>query len=198
MTPSLLTTGRLSSPPWPEQGQWTFRDWEKIPEDGYRYELIKGELIVSPPPAVSHQDASGNLFFAMSAYIRKHDLGKVYSAPIGVRLPPSREPVQPDIVFVGAKHLGIIGEKYIEGAPDLIVEIVSPSNWNVDRQDKFTAYAKAGVKEYWIVDYRAKIVEVFLLEKREYALQGKFGKGQTVRATQMKGFEIKVDEVFKG
>jgi len=186
----------LTSPPWPEQGQWAFRDWERLPDDGYRYELINGELVRSPPPAVAHQDASENLSWAMSSHVRKHKLGKIFLAPIGVRIPPRREPVQPDIIFISTKHLGIVGEKYIEGAPDLIVEIVSPSNWNVDRQDKFAAYARAGVKEYWIVDYRAKTIEVFLLEKSEYVLQGKFSKSQAVRASQMKGFAIKVDEVF--
>lgn len=186
----------LRSPPWPEQGEWTLADWERLPDDGYRYELIGGELFVSPPPAVPHQNASGNLFLRMASHAAAHALGKVYCAPIGVMLPPKRNAVQPDIIFVSKRREKIIGLKYIEGVPDLIVEIVSPSNWSVDRQEKFKLYAKAGVKEYWIVDYRPKTIEVFLLHKGEYALQGKFSVGQKVRAALLKGFEVKVEEVF--
>ena len=125
-----------------------------------------------------------------------HGLGEVLFAPCGVRLPGQPVPVQPDILFVHADRRQIIGEDYVEGAPDLVVEILSPSNWLYDRTEKFRAYQAAGVREYWIVDPRARTVEIFTLEAGTYALQGKFGSGERAPSPLLTGFEMTVDEVF--
>ena len=182
--------------PWPEQGMWTYEDWLRLPDDGYRYEILEGELFMSPPPKVPHQRSSRGLFVRMCAHAAKHNSGEVFCAPIGVRIPGQKVPLQPDILFVKKNRSHIVEKDYIEGAPDLIVEILSPSNWTLDRREKFQAYQAAEVPEYWIVDYRAKTIEVFILESKNYVLTGKFGPGETVRATQMDGFSIQVDEVF--
>jgi Uma2 family endonuclease len=193
----------LSAPPatpsstWPpEQGRWTYDDWLRLPDDGFRYEILNGELFMAPPPTPQHQDAATELISRMRMFAKEHDLGKVLAAPVGVRLPNQPVPVQPDILFVRKERRSIIGQDYIEGAPDLVVEILSPSNWTYDRKQKFQAYSEAGVQEYWIVDYRKKIVEVFVLEGRTYALINQYGSGEAVRSTALKGFEIKVDDIF--
>lgn len=90
-----------------------------------------------------------------------------------------------------------VGESYIEGVPDLIVEILSPTNWTTDRREQFKAYERAGVKEYWIVDYRAATVELFLLQNGGYVLQDKFGSGETIRSQELEDFQVKVDKIFE-
>lgn len=121
---------------------------------------------------------------------------EVLFAPCGVRLPGQPVPVQPDIFFVHTDRRQIVGEEYVEGAPDLVVEILSPSNWLYDRTEKFRSYQTAGVGEYWIVDPRAYTIEIFTLEAGTYVLQGKFGSGERVPSQVLSGFEVLVDEVF--
>lgn len=194
----MLSPVSTSSPAanWPEQGQWTLADWERLPADGYRYEVLDGYLFMSPPPSIEHQRSSGNLFALMWAYAHKFRLGEVMCAPVGVKLPGQAVPVQPDIVFVRAERLDILGKAYVEGAPDLIVEILSPSNWWVDRHEKFAAYQTAGVREYWLADYRARTIEVFVWDDGEYVLTGRFGAGATVTAQALPGFAVAVDDIF--
>ena len=105
---------------------------------------------------------------------------------------------QPDILFVKLGRLERLGKDCLEGAPDLIVEILSPSNWVFDRQEKIQAYESAGVPEYWIIDCRARTVEVFLLEEARYRLAGKLRTGERVHATQLEGFSVAEEEIFAG
>lgn len=152
---------------------------------------------MAPPPNTDHQRSSLRIAARMFLHAEKYDLGEVFEAPTGVRLPGHPVPVQPDIFFVAKDRKDIIAAEYVEGAPDLIVEILSPSNWPFDRREKFQAYRDAGVREYWIVDLRARTVEVFLLEEGSYALVAQYGPGQTVPSAALEGFEIAVDDVFR-
>lgn len=181
---------------WPQQGEWTYEDWLRLPSDGHRYEILNGELYMTPPPTVRHQLASSNLSSALNSFVQQRNLGRVLYAPCGVDLPTQPVPVQPDIFFISHERREIIGEDYIEGAPDLVVEILSPSNWLYDRREKFQAYQKAGVPEYWIVDYRAHTIEIFFLEEGVYVLLGQYGSGEFAHSRVLEGFEVAVDEVF--
>ncbi len=191
------SSAAVLAPGFPEQGKWTYDDWARLPDDGTRYEVINGELYMTPSPSVSHQSASAHLFTRMSTFIESRGLGIVFSAPLGVRLPNQPVPVQPDIVFVSSARKSIIGKEYIEGVPDLVVEILSPSNWMYDRQEKFRLYQTSGVPEYWIVDYRAKTVEVFVLEEGEFTLIGKWGVGETASSRGLSGFQVAVADIFR-
>lgn len=182
---------------WPEQGQWTYEDWARLPDDGTRYEVIDGVLHMTPPPAIPHQFASIRLAAGMKNHADPKRLGDVLTAPVGVLLPGQPVPFQPDIVFISAEHKAIIGKQYIEGVPDLVVEILSPSNWPYDRQEKYRAYQSAGVPEFWIVDYRAKTIEVFALEEGEYVLLGKWDMGESAAARVLVGFQISVADVLR-
>jgi Uma2 family endonuclease len=182
---------------YPEQGKWTYDDWARLPDDGTRYEVIDGELFMTPPPATPHQFSIANLLNAMTSFVRPKRLGWIVSSPIGVRLPNQPVPLEPDIVFISAARKSIIEEKYIEGVPDLVVEVLSPSNWIYDRKEKFNVYKIAGVPEYWIVDYRAKTVEVFALEKGDYSLLGKWNLGETAISRVLAGFQVAVAEIFQ-
>lgn len=180
----------------PEQGRWTYEDWLRLPNDGFRYEVLHGVLFMAPPPAIPHQDAVTILTARMRNHADSRSLGRVLTSPVGVRLPGQPVPVQPDVLFVAKERRDIIGTDYVEGAPDLVVEVLSPSNWPYDRGEKFVAYRQAGVREYWIVDYRARTIEVLVLEKTEYVLTGKVGPGDVARSTVLTGFEIAVNDVF--
>lgn len=183
--------------PWPPpQGQWTYDDWLQLPDDGYRYEVIDGVLYMSPPPRTRHQRASFRLARKLGNFVEEHRLGEVLMAPIGVRLPSQPVPLQPDVLFIRAGRLEIIEEDYVEGSPDLVMEVLSPSNWLYDRGEKMQAYQDGGVAEYWIVDPRAGAIEVYVLEQGAYLLVGKYGPGETAQSQIVPGFEASVDEVF--
>lgn len=183
--------------PWPpRQGEWTYEDWLRLPSDGWRYEVIKGVLHMTAAPTPKHQRASRRLERAMEDFIWEHDLGELLHAPIDVMLPGQETPVEPDIVVIPADRPEMVGERQIEGAPLLVVEVLSPSNWWVDRREKVVLYAETGVQEYWIVDPDASTIEVFVLREGIYALLGKWGAGEIARSEVLPGFEIAIDAVF--
>jgi Uma2 family endonuclease len=189
-------TAPFHRPRFPRQGDWTYEDWLNFPDDGWKYEIIDGVLQMSPPPSVNHQRSSGGLFARMRLYAEDKNLGEVLEAPCGVRLPNQSVPVEPDIFFVNKERVGIIGNQYIEGAPDLIVEILSPSNASYDRETKFKLYQAAGVPEYWLVDYEAKTIEIFNLAQGIYTLTGKYTGSDTAASTRLPGFEVVVGTLF--
>ena len=121
-----------------------------LPE-GTHIQLINDTLIMSPAPTEAHQRMVGFLFNEIYSYVKKHKLGLVYPGPIDVEL-NAHHIYQPDIIFISNSNKSIIHEKRIYGAPDLVIEILSPGTAKYDRNEKFVAYQAAGVKEYWIVD----------------------------------------------
>lgn len=180
----------------PEQGEWTYEAWRLLPEDGFRYEVIDGELFMSPPPSIGHQNSVTLLASRMRNFADTNDLGLVLTSPVGVRLPGQEVPLQPDIVFVRRENSEIVAEEYIEGTPDLVVEVLSPSNWIYDRGKKQETYRRAGVREYWIVDYRTKKVEVLVLEGADYVLRRQYTEGETAVSEALENFTVAVADVF--
>lgn len=178
------------------QGMWTYEDWLNFPDDGWKYEIINGELYMTPAPTPDHQRTSGGLFVRMYLHARDHSLGEVLEAPCAVRLPNQPVPVQPDIFFIERENSGIIGAVEVTGAPDLVVEILSPSNASYDREKKFNLYQEAGVPEYWLVNYWEKTVEVFRLEEGRYRLGNPYRIGDVVDSEQLAGFQIAVQTIF--
>lgn len=181
----------------PEQGEWTYTDWLALPDDGFKYEVLDGELYMSPPPSVSHQHTASDLLTRMRKHALDKGLGQVYTSPIAVKLPVQEVPLQPDIVYISVNNLNIIGEEEIDGTPDLVVEILSPSNWTYDRGKKQEVYRQAGVKEYWIVDYRKRTVEVLVLEEGDYVLQNQYGVGDTAVSVILTDFSVHVADIFR-
>jgi Uma2 family endonuclease len=123
-------------------------------------------------------------------------LGEILTAPVGVRLPRQPVPLQPDIVFIRTERLGMVGEAYVEGAPDMLMEILSPSNWLYDRREKMQAYQEAGVAEYWIVDPHALTIDVYVLEQGAYGLLGQYRIGEVAHSQVLPGFGVPVETVF--
>ncbi len=141
--------------------RFTWQDVLIAPEDGNRYEAIGGELCVTPPPKFEHQRISHRLAVALDRILVAPGHGVVVAAPVGVEFPDTEEGVQPDLLFVSNERAGIIRRGWLRGAPDLVVEILSPSTAGRDRGKKLDLYRRHGVGEYWIVDRERRAVEVW-------------------------------------
>jgi len=146
----------------PKLTGWTYSEYARLPSDGNRYEVIAGELHVTPAPGTPHQLVSQRLNRLIDDFVERHELGWVLTAPVVVLLAEG-EYVQPDLVFVRRERVGIISERGIEAAPDLVVEIVSESTAVTDRGPKLRQYTRFGVPVYWIVDPAERRVEEYRL-----------------------------------
>ncbi len=176
-----------------EKKKCTYEDYLKTPEDK-RYELINGELIMTPSPTPYHQRVSRKLEFILESFITKNNPGEIFYAPCDVYL-DNENVVQPDILFISKDRLDIIGKKNIQGAPDLVVEIISENSVYRDMVQKKRLYARFGVKEYWIVIPEEKEVEVYILKGNGYLLYKTFSKGDILESPSLK-LKIELKEIF--
>jgi len=174
---------------------WTYEDYRELPDDQKIYQVIGGKLFMVPAPSTRHQNISRNLEFIIWSFVKNHNLGEVYDAPIDVVL-NSVNVVQPDIVFIAKNRLAIVKEKGIFGAPDWVIEIVSSSTSKIDIKLKKDLYERFGVREYWIVYPEDEKAEVYLLEGGNYKLKGAFLKHDTLQVRTIEGFRINLEEVF--
>ena len=180
----------------PQQGAWTYADYLQLPDNGMRYEVVGGNLYMSPAPRPKHQQISTNLLSALHEYVKKNQLGRVYHAPIDVILTDLATPIQPDILFIPTKKLDIVRDVNIKGVPELVIEIISPGNPAHDRNIKFKLYAQAGVPEYWIVDGEAQMIDVFVLRGKAYAPLGQFGLDHVIFSEVLDGFSLNIADVM--
>ncbi|BBM69804.1 Uma2 family endonuclease [Rhodothermus marinus] len=178
----------------PPQGQWTEADYFALPETNRYVELSEGCLIMPPHPTYTHQSVLQRLFLRLQAFVEAHGLGIVRFAPLPVRLWPGKIR-EPDLFFIDRAHADRIGEQ-VCGVPDLVAEVLSPGTREVDRGEKFFEYARAGVREYWIVDPESRAIEVYVLRGHVYEPLGKFGPEETARSALLPGFEVPVNDIF--
>jgi Uma2 family endonuclease len=147
----------------PARRGWSYAEFARLPDDGNRYEVLDGELCVTPSPRPAHQDVVGALTERLRPFVRRNGLGRVYPGPVDV-LFREGDYLVPDLVFVRRDQLHLVTERGVECTPDLVVEIVSPSTALRDRTVKRERYARLGVPEYWIIDADARRVEVYRLQ----------------------------------
>jgi Uma2 family endonuclease len=183
---------------WPAQGEWTYEDYLRLPDDGNRYEVIRGVLYVTPAPIPKHQLAVVKLVRFFDVFVSDNDLGVVLAAPIDVKLPLGiANPVQPDVVVFLKGNEPRWEMSYYQGTPDLIVEVLSPGTRRRDRTIKMDAYRDVGVPEYWLVDPDARTVAVFVLEPGTgYTERCRGGVGETVGSSVLPGFRLEVAGLF--
>ena len=174
--------------------KFTYEDYKHTPEDT-RYELLDGELIMAPAPRIAHQRTSREIEIKLATFVSDNNLGEVLDAPCDVVLSQT-DVVQPDLLFVSKERSHIITEDNIRGAPDLVIEVLSPSTAQRDRTLKRTLYALHGVPEYWQADTDAKIVMVLTLDAGEYKVAGIYGEGQTLVSPLLPGFALEIDRIF--
>ncbi len=175
--------------------KFSYIDYKSMPESETKhYELLDGEINMVPSPSYEHQFVSINLESALWNFVRENALGTVLNAPFDVHL--GKDVVQPDIIYISKKRRNIIKADEIHGAPDIVVEILSPSTAQRDRVYKKKLYAKSGVKEYWIVDTDKKVIEVFTLKKTGYDKAFKYKRNQVLTSVLLPKLEINVREIF--
>ncbi len=173
----------------------TYDDYLKIPDEK-RYELIEGELYMVPAPDFNHQIVSRNIEFLLWDFVKKNGLGIVVHAPVDVVL-TSEDVLQPDILFISNERRHIITKKNVNGAPDLIIEILSPATQERDKIVKRSLYARHGVREYWIVDPAGKKVEVMIPGSKGFNLHGIFFLEDILSSPLIAGFSLPLKEVFE-
>ncbi|MBA3944326.1 MAG: Uma2 family endonuclease [Herpetosiphonaceae bacterium] len=181
--------------PGPEQGEWTYADYAAVPDDGHRYEIIEGVLYMAPAPGSAHQSAVTWFIFYLTTYVQVPGLGRVFTAPFDVELAPGTV-VQPDVTVVLALNLGVVTPRGIVGAPDLVVEIASPSTATHDRSTKLQVYSQAGIREYWIVDPHAHTVELLVLEHGSYRTVSVFQGKALLPSAVVPGLPVRVEQFF--
>jgi len=176
---------------------WTYDDYLTLPDDGNRYEIIEGELYVTPAPGTAHQYTSARLFRAIDRFVEEHDLGEVYFAPYDVHLSEATRPVEPDLLFIRTEQTPSAEDGYFVGVPDFVIEILSKGTFRVDTNAKFNAYEKAGIPEYWIVDPKAHTVRVFALEADMYQVGCVHSGEEAITSKVLAGLEIVNSILFK-
>ncbi|MDA8337926.1 MAG: Uma2 family endonuclease [Nitrospiraceae bacterium] len=174
--------------------QYTYEDYEKLPE-GAPYQLIGGELIMTPSPVPYHQIISRRIEFELLKFVEDRKLGEVIDAPMDVYLSET-ETYQPDIIFISNERMNIIGEKKIEAAPDLVIEILSESTAYYDLRHKKRIYESSGVKEYWIADPMEKSIEVYENVNGEFKIYSQAMEKGRVNSKLLEGFGVELEKVF--
>ncbi len=159
-------------------------------------QIINGEEIIMPSPVRIHQKISARLTNRLFNFVENNNLGEVYSAPFDVILDKANR-VQPDILFVRQDRLSIIGD-FVKGAPDLVIESVSPSSFELDTVKKRELYARFGVPEYWIVTPEQKSIEVLSLEGGKYKPDNRAIGSGTVTSPLLPGFSVDLQSIFEG
>lgn len=184
----------------PVQGEWTYEDYLRLPDDGNRYEVIRGSLYVTAAPTPLHQYVVSRLHLLMGGFIAERELGVLLGAPLDVRLPRELgDPIQPDLVFLRAGNQPAWeADRSFDGVPDLVVEVLSRSTAQRDRKIKQEAYREAGIREFWIVDpwMRTVLIHILSEDRRRYVELCSGDEEDTVRSVALSGLEIRVGNLF--
>jgi Uma2 family endonuclease len=170
----------------------TYEDYCAIPDDGRRHEIIDGEHYVNPSPVTRHQLISMRLVLALGNFVYDRGLGHVFHAPFDVVL-AEHDIVEPDIIFVSMARAHIITKKNIQGAPDLLIEILSGSHPEYDTRLKYQTYERRGVAEYWIVDPDRNTITIY---RRSGAAFIRADVGDTLTTPLLPGFELPLEPLF--
>jgi Uma2 family endonuclease len=172
------------------------RQFLELGEDppGVRLELVDGEVVVSPSPTPGHSNVDTELRSLLHHYVREHDLGRVFGDVDTVF--GDNDVRRPDLLYFARKRLHLIGDKAMEGPPDLCVEIVSPKSGKTDRIEKFKQYEAGRVAHYWIIDPRERSVEGYRLRRGKYVLTGKGTGDDIVRLPPFEDLDIPLGRLW--
>lgn len=178
--------------------KFTYEDYLLFPEDGRRHELIGGEHYVTPSPNRKHQAILANLHRVLGNFVHDKRTGKLFFAPFDT-LFSDLDIVQPDMLFVSAGRLSIITDKNVQGAPDLVVEVLSDSTRKTDEITKRKLYEQYGVAEYWVVDPELETVKVYRATEKGYLRAAELSRetGAALTSPLFPGLALPLDEVFE-
>lgn len=173
---------------------YTYNDYLKL-DDGHDYEIVGGKLIVVPKPRPYHQEIVGALIEVLRGFLRQDRSGKIYS---DVDVLFGDQVVSPDIVVILKEHLAIVQETHINGAPDLVIEVLSPSTEKYDRKQKSQLYYAHGVGEYWLVDPALQLVEIFVAGEKDWNRAGIYDEEDTLVSPFWPGLRVELKSIFAG
>jgi Uma2 family endonuclease len=171
----------------------TYDDLCRMPDDGRRYELIGGAIVVSPSPTFWHQELVFRVALLLRGYVLPRELGRVAIAPLDVRL-SAHDVVQPDVIFISRERANILLDNGTAGPPDLVVEVLSPSTRETDLGRKMMLYAQSGVREYWIAD--RTVPRLYIYSREDSRFQEVRPVGHVVRSVILPGLEIDMQHLF--
>ena len=174
--------------------KFTAKDYMSLPGDK-RYQLLDGEMILAPSPTTRHQTIVQRLNLALQEFVAAGSLGRLWFAPLDVVL-SDHDVAQPDILFVSKERSSIVTDANIPGAPDLVVEILSPGTVDFDRGYKQALYGRHGVREYWLVDPDAETVEVLTLGEQGLSPVATYRRGEKLASPLLEGMSLELDQVF--
>ena len=174
--------------------KFSVADYMSTPE-GSRYQLLDGEMILAAAPSTKHQDIVGLLYATILHFLSGRSIGRVFISPTDVVL-SDHDVAQPDILFVSNERAAIITTANIQGAPDLVVEVLSPSTEEYDRGYKLSLYAPHGVREYWLVDPDTETVEALALTDEGFARAATYRRDGTLTSPLLPGLAIELEPVF--
>jgi Uma2 family endonuclease len=175
----------------------TYQQYLDLPEMKARYSIVDGELVLEAMPTPSHQTLLLELVLKLSPFVHERHLGKVFVAPLDIVI--RREPLrtrQPDLMFISHWRRSIVGQQVIEGGPDLVIEILSPSNTRRELEEKLQDYQAIGVREAWIVAPQGRTVEVLQLFPERIERLGLYGLGDLIVSQVLSELQLTVDEIF--
>jgi Uma2 family endonuclease len=172
-----------------------YQDYEALPNDGRRYEIHAGELSGTPAPDPLHQETLGNLYVGLRDHVVRRRLGRIFLAPLDVILADVGI-VQPDLIFIAHDRASLLTPRGIEGAPTLVVEILSASTIQIDRHAKLQLYARHGVPCYWIVDPGSRLVEAYELVEERYRLAARGAGDESLSAPPFPDLVLPLSSVW--
>lgn len=175
--------------------KFTVNDYMSAPSDK-RYQLLDGEMIVAPSPSNRHQEILGSLHLALAAFVQSRGIGRVRFAPLDVIL-SNHDVVQPDLLFVSTDRASIVTEANLVGAPDLVVEVLSPGTQVHDRGYKQSLYARHGVREYWLINPDAETLDVLTPDGDAFVVYESFGNSGVLNTPVMDGLSLDLERLFR-
>jgi Uma2 family endonuclease len=175
----------------------SYEEFQTLPRDGSkRFELIEGEVFMTPSPNTKHQIAAGNLHLALETFVRERKLGRVFFAPYDVVF-SEWTALEPDLLFIRRDRYPIITDANVRGAPDLVIEILSPRRKAYDRETKRPVYEAGGVSEIWYVDPEERTVEILNLGlDGRYAVTAKLSGNASIVSKVFPGLSLTLEEIF--
>ncbi len=175
--------------------KFTYEDYKSLTEsETKRYELLGGDLVMTPSPTWQHQKILLKLAAHLQKFVEVKKIGSIALAPLDVVL--GEDVAQPDIFYISKERTSIIQDEEVRGAPDVVIEILSASTAKRDRTYKRTLYARHGVQEYWLVDPASGTVEILALRDQGFVRSGLYEQDQMLKSIQLAGFEVSVSEIF--
>lgn len=194
--PAVRRAGQCYNSAMPVDTRLTYEDFCLLPNDGKRYEIIGGELFVTPAPRILHQKVVTRLSHFLMTFLEDKVIGQVFVAPVDIVF-SDFDVVEPDIVYISRERASVLTEKNVQGAPDLAIEVLSETTERADRTTKLKLYARFGVREYWIIDPQDPSAEIYRRQKKVFKLAAKLGASDLLTSPLFPGFSLPVSRLVE-